>query len=118
MTRSALKRDAAAERLAKNQRVGLNAGALVSEPGAGATQPALNLVEDHQRVVRVGQFAGFGKELTVEDVDTAFSEQRFHQDRGRIVRNDGPQAPQYRYGRRSGRGADRDRSPCGTFPAQ
>ncbi len=66
--------DAAAEGLAEDQGVGLNSGAGVGEPVSGTAEATLNLVEDEESVVLVGEAACLDEEGIVDDVDSAFAE--------------------------------------------
>ena len=77
--------DTTAERFAEDESVGLDAGAGVGEPIAGAPEAALDFVEDEEGVVLVGEAAGFDEERIVEDVDAAFAKDGLDEDGGRLV---------------------------------
>ena len=81
--------DAAAEGLAQDESVGLNAGAGVGEPVARSTEAALDLVEDEESVVLVGDATGFDEEGVVDDMNAALAKDRLEENSSGRVGNGG-----------------------------
>ena len=81
-------REPVRERLRERDRVRPDAELLPGEEAARAADAALDLVEDQQRAVLVGERAGGGQELRARRVDPALALDRLDQDRPG-VRSDG-----------------------------
>ena len=72
------------EALGQRDDVRPDAGALVREPGSGAADPGLHLVDHQQRAVCGGDLAGRG-EVAVGSRDHAgLAEDRLQEDRGHV----------------------------------
>ena len=78
---------AAAERLAQDDAVGADALVLEREPGAGAAEARLHLVEDQQHAVRVADAAQPGEEARGRHDDAGLALDRLDQHRRRVRRD-------------------------------
>src|SRR6185312_1649587 len=80
---------AAAQRLAEDQPVRADLLVLEDEPGAGAANPGLDLVDDEENVVLVAQRAYAGEPAFRRDDDPAFALDRLDQHGGGLRRDRG-----------------------------
>ena len=78
---------AAAERLAQDDAVGTDALVLECEPGAGAAEARLHLVEDQQHAVRVADAAQPGEIARRRHDDAGLALDRLDQHRRRLGRD-------------------------------
>ena len=79
----------AAQRLAEDEPVGPDVLVLEGEPGAGASEPRLDLIEDQQHVVRVAQAAKPREKPRGRNDDAGLALDRLDQHGDRVGR-DGP----------------------------
>ena len=77
--------EAAAEGLAQDEDVGTHLAVFKGEPASGAAQSALDLVEDQQGVVEVGEAACLCEKGGGALVHTALAEQRLDEDGAGVV---------------------------------
>ncbi len=78
-------RQTAAEALGQRHHIGGDAVVLVGEERAGAADPGLHLVEDQQRAVPGGEFAGRDQVTGRRDDDTALPHDRLQEHRSGVI---------------------------------